>query len=224
MANGRFVSYLRVSTAQQGASGLGLEAQRASVASHLNGGRWELLQEVVEVESGKRSDRPKLSEALRLCRQKKATLIIAKLDRLARNVHFISGLMESGVEFVACDMPAANKFVLHIMAAVAEQEAEAISRRTKAALQAAKERGTVLGGCRVSAERFLQIRTQATEARSHKSESFATGLIPIIDDIKSKGAATLRQIAEELNARSIDAPRGGQWSAVQVQRVIKKAA
>src|SRR6185437_11588396 len=114
MASGRFVSYLRVSTERQGASGLGLEAQRAAVAAHLNGGRWELLQEFVEVESGKRKDRPQLAQALRLCRQKKAMLVIAKLDRLARNVYFISGLMESGVEFVACDMPDANKFVLHI--------------------------------------------------------------------------------------------------------------
>ena len=149
----RFVSYLRVSTARQGASGLGLEAQRAAVAAHLNGSDWTLLREIVEVESGKRNDRPALAEALRLCGQQKATLVIAKLDRLARNVHFISGLMESGVEFLAVDMPSANRFVVHILAAVAEQEAEAISKRTKAALAAAKERGTVLGGRRVPAER-----------------------------------------------------------------------
>src|SRR5271154_4183939 len=152
MANGKFVSYLRVSTARQGISGLGLEAQRASVAAFLNGGDWTLVQEVVEVESGKRSDRPALAEALRLCRKHRATLIIAKLDRLARNVHFISGLMESGVEFVAVDMPQANRFVVHILAAVAEQEADAISRRTKAALEAAKARGQKLGGRRVSSE------------------------------------------------------------------------
>jgi hypothetical protein len=118
----RFVSYLRVSTARQGASGLGLEAQRAAVAAHLNGGDWTLLQEIVEIESGKRNDRPALAEALRQCRQQKATLVIAKLDRLARNVHFISGLMESGVEFLAVNMPSANRFVVHILAAVAEQE------------------------------------------------------------------------------------------------------
>src|SRR5580704_15109370 len=121
MAKGKFVSYLRVSTARQGASGLGLEAQRKAVMDHLNGGRWSLIAECVEVESGKRSDRPKLAEALRLCRLHKATLIIAKIDRLARNVAFISNLMESGVEFVVVDMPQANRFTLHIMAAVAEQ-------------------------------------------------------------------------------------------------------
>src|SRR6202051_1034902 len=145
MANGKFVSYLRVSTAKQGVSGLGLEAQRATVESYLNGGKWTLVQELLEVESGKRNDRPALAEALRLCRKHKAVLVIAKLDRLARNVHFISGLMESGVEFIAADMPTANKLTVHIMAAFAEHEAAMISARTKAALQAAKARGTNLG-------------------------------------------------------------------------------
>ncbi|MBW4039212.1 MAG: recombinase family protein [Acidobacteria bacterium] len=224
MANGRFISYLRVSTAQQGASGLGLEAQRAAVAAHLNGGRWELVQEFMETESGKRADRPALAQALRLCKQKKATLIIAKLDRLARNVHFISGLMESGVEFIACDMPAANKFVLHIMAAVAEQEAEAISKRTKAALQAAKERGKVLGGRRVSVERFAEIGAEAREMRSEKAKDFAAELLPTIEDIKAKGAKTLRDIAAALNETGIPTARGGEWSAVQVQRILARAA
>jgi DNA invertase Pin-like site-specific DNA recombinase len=223
MATGRFVSYLRVSTTQQGVSGLGLEAQRVSVAAHLNGGRWELLQEVVEVESGKRSDRPKLAEALRLCRQKKATLVIAKLDRLARNVHFISGLMESGVEFVACDMPAANKFVLHIMAAVAEQEAEAISKRTIAALQAAKDRGVVLGGRRVSPERFAEIGSAARRLKTEKACRRAADLLPVIRSIQAAGASSLRDIAVGLNERNITAPRGGEWSAVQVQRVLSLA-
>ena len=113
MANGKFISYLRVSTARQGVSGLGLEAQRESVASYLNGGRWTLVSEVVEIESGKRNDRPAIAEALRLCRLHRATLIIAKLDRLARNVHFISSLMESGVEFVAVDFPQANRLRSH---------------------------------------------------------------------------------------------------------------
>lgn len=221
MTNGRFVSYLRVSTTQQGASGLGLEAQRASVAAHLNGGRWDLLQEVVEVESGKRSDRPKLAEALRLCRQKKATLIIAKLDRLARNVHFISGLMESGVEFVAVDMPQANKFTVHIMAAVAENEAEAISARTKAALAASAKK---LGGRRVTAERFAEIREQGRDARKHTADTFAAQLMRSIREIRADGAESLREIAAELNSRGIDTPRGGEWSAVQVKRVLDRAS
>ncbi len=217
---GRFVSYLRVSTARQGASGLGLEAQRVAVAAHLNGGDWTLLREIVEVESGKLNDRPALIEALRLCRQQKATLVIAKLDRLARNVHFISGLMESGVEFLAVDMPSANRFVIHILAAVAEQEAEAISKRTKAALAAAKERGTVLGGRRVSAERFTEIGAAARQTHSAQAAKSRDRVLPVIAEIQRQGNSTLRAIASELNAREIDAPRGGQWSAVQVQRVV----
>ena len=220
MPKSRFVSYLRVSTTRQGASGLGLEAQRAAVAAHLNSGDWTLLREIVEVESGKRDDRPALAEALRLCRQQKATLVIAKLDRLARNVHFISGLMESGVEFLAVDMPSANRFVVHILAAVAEQEAEAISKRTKAALAAAKERGTVLGGRRMSAERFAEIGSAARQTFSARAAKGRAQVLPVIAEIQGQGINTLRAIAAELNAREVDAPRGGQWSAVQVQRVL----
>lgn len=224
MANGKFVSYLRVSTARQGASGLGLEAQREAVSTFLNGGSWSLVKEVVEVESGKRCDRPALASAMRLCRQQKATLVIAKLDRLARNVHFISGLMESGVEFVAVDMPQANKFTVHIMAAVAEQEAEAISKRTKAALAAAKARGTLLGGRRVSAERLVEIGAEARAKRSAKTQIVRNEMLPTISEIRAGGATTLRQIAAELNMREIPAPRGGEWSAMQVQRVLGGAA
>lgn len=220
MPKSRFVSYLRVSTARQGASGLGLEAQRAAVAAHLNGGNWTLLHEIIEIESGKRNDRPALAEALRFCRQQRATLVIAKLDRLARNVHFISGLMESGVEFLAVDMPSANRFVVHILAAVAEQEAEAISKRTKAALAAATERGTVLGGRRVSAERFREIGAAARQTFSTQAAKGRAQVLPIIAEIQGQGITTLRAIAAELNARMVDAPRGGQWSAVQVQRVL----
>src|SRR3712207_3006231 len=139
MAQGRIVAYYRVSTDKQGRSGLGLEAQREAVHRHLNGGSWQLVAEVIEVESGKRNDRPKLAEALRLCRIHKATLIIAKLDRLARNVAFISNLMESGVEFTAVDFPQANRLTVHILAAVAEHEREMISQRTVAALARKRE-------------------------------------------------------------------------------------
>jgi DNA invertase Pin-like site-specific DNA recombinase len=224
MANGKFVSYLRVSTARQGASGLGLEAQRAAVAGFLNGGEWTLVQEVLEVESGKRNDRPALADALRLCRKHKATLVIAKLDRLARNVAFISNLMESGVEFVAVDMPQANRFVVHILAAVAEQDAEAISKRTKAALAAAKARGTQLGGRRVSAERWAEIGAAAGRVRSDTADKRAATLVlPVIRELQAAGATSLRQIAAGLNERNISTPRGGEWSAVQVQRVLTAA-
>lgn len=228
MADGKFVSYLRVSTARQGQSGLGLEAQRAAVSGYLNGGDWTLVREVIEVESGKRNDRPALAEALKLCRKHKATLVIAKLDRLARNVHFISGLMESGVEFVAVDMPSANRFVVHILAAVAEQEAEAISKRTKAALEAAKARGTKLGGRRVSVERFAEIaaegRKAAASVLSQRKTEHHNEVRPIINEIMASGITTLRAIAAELNERGELTPRGGHWSAVQVQRVLGRRA
>jgi DNA invertase Pin-like site-specific DNA recombinase len=145
MAVGRFVAYYRVSTDKQGRSGLGLEAQREAVRSFLNGGNWSLADAVTEVESGKRNDRPELDRALGLCRLYGATLVVAKLDRLARNVAFISKLMESGVDFVAVDFPQANRLTVHILAAVAEHEAAMISQRTRAALAAAKARGVKLG-------------------------------------------------------------------------------
>ena len=141
MVRGKFVAYYRVSTDRQGRSGLGLEAQRRAVLDFLDGGRWELVEEFQEVESGKRNDRPELARALAACRLHDATLIIAKLDRLARNVAFVSNLMESRVEFVAVDFPQANRLTVHILAAVAEHEREMISQRTRAALAAAKARG-----------------------------------------------------------------------------------
>src|SRR4051795_3734033 len=145
MASGKWVAYYRVSTQKQGASGLGLEAQREAVAGHLDGGNWQLAAEFTEIESGRKNDRPELAKALATCRRIGATLIIAKLDRLARNVAFVSNLMESGVEFVAVAFPTANRLTIHILAAVAEHEAAMTSTRTKAALAAAKARGTRFG-------------------------------------------------------------------------------
>src|SRR3954451_12657380 len=145
MASGKWVAYYRVSTAKQGANGLGLDAQREAVAGHLDGGKWQLAAEFTEVESGRKNDRPELAKALATCRRTGATLVIAKLDRLARNVAFVSNLMEAGVEFVAVDFPTANRLTIHILAAVAEHEREMISARTKAALAAAKARAVKLG-------------------------------------------------------------------------------
>jgi DNA invertase Pin-like site-specific DNA recombinase len=227
MANGKFVSYLRVSTARQGISGLGLEAQREAVAQHLNGGRWTLVQEVVEVESGKRNDRPAIAEALRLCRLHRATLIIAKLDRLARNVHFISSLMESGVEFVAVDFPQANRLTVHILAAVAEHEATMISARTKGALAAAKARGVKLGGQRGSLDRMGRMAKKGNVASAVVRRAASTkrneDLLPVIEDIRAAGCSTPQRIADGLNERGIAAARGGAWSAVQVRRVLESS-
>jgi DNA invertase Pin-like site-specific DNA recombinase len=225
MQNGRFISYLRVSTARQGASGLGLEAQREAVSNYLNGGHWQLVREIVEVESGKRNDRPAISEALRLCRLHKATLVIAKLDRLARNVHFISSLMESGVDFVACDFPQANRLTVHILAAVAEHEASMISARTKAALTAAKARGMALGGQRGSIKRMASMAIKGARASANVRQKSAAkrrdDLLPVIEDLRAKGATSLRALAQGLNSAGLTSARGGKWTATQVMRILR---
>lgn len=223
--NGKFVSYLRVSTKRQGKSGLGLEAQRESVNGYLNGGKWQLVQELVEVESGKRSNnRPELAKALALCRIHRATLLVAKLDRLARNVAFISALMESGVKFVAVDCPDANELTLHILASVAQYEAQAISARTKAALAAAKARGTILGGLRWDITSVSeQGRKTGLRKRQEKAAKYRNDLLPIIQAKQRQGAVTLQAVADALNADDTPAPRGGDWSPVQVHRILNAA-
>jgi DNA invertase Pin-like site-specific DNA recombinase len=226
MANGKFIAYYRVSTKMQGESGLGLDGQKADVMRFLNGGRWQLVQEVVEIESGKRNDRPKLAEALRLCRIYNAKLLIAKLDRLARNVHFISGLMESGVKFVAVDMPEATDMTIHILASVAQGEAKAISDRTRTALAAARERGTQLGGLRSNSAAIHALgNAHSVKVRQERAVKRAHDLIPAIEQAKADGAVTLRDIAAFLNEKGIPTPREtGQWSAVQVSRILTRAA
>ena len=218
---GKFVAYYRVSTQRQGRSGLGLEAQQTAVRDYLNGGDWGLVAELTEVESGKRSDRPKLAEALKLCRLHGATLIIAKLDRLARNAAFVSHLMEAGVEFHAVDFPQANRLTIHILAAVAEHEARAISERTKAALASAKKRGVKLGGYRGTTV-TVAMRKAALAAVQERTKARAADLAPIIAELQAAGATSLRTIAAGLNARGIPTARGtGTWSAVQVARVLE---
>jgi DNA invertase Pin-like site-specific DNA recombinase len=214
---GRWISYLRVSTQAQGKSGLGLEAQRAAVEAFLNGGRWTLASEYVEVESGKRNDRPELAKALAACKRLKARLVVAKLDRLARNVHFVSGLMESGVDFVAADMPFANRLTVHILAAVAEHEREMISSRTKAALAAVKAKGKVLGG-----PKLAEARLKGHAANRKAADKFAANVKPIIAEIRSSGATSLRKIAAALTARGVPTARGGQWDAMTVANVMRR--
>lgn len=223
MAQAKFVSYLRVSTDKQGRSGLGLEAQRQAVADYLNGGRWQLLAEFVEVESGSRDERPKLAEALALCRLHGAVLVIAKLDRLSRDAHFLLGLQKANVRFVAADMPEANEMVVGIMAVVAQAERKMISARTKAALAAAKAKGITLGrpeNLRNQEAGRERGRAQRTKAAGER----AADLRPIIADVQASGAASLRAIAAGLNQRGIPTARGGSWSAVQVKRVMERTA
>jgi DNA invertase Pin-like site-specific DNA recombinase len=233
MAIGTYVSYLRVSTARQGLSGLGIEAQRKAVMDYLNGGHWTLIAEYVEVESGANDARPKLAEALARCRLHNATLVIAKLDRLSRDAHFLLGLEKAGVKFVAADMPQANETMVGMMAVIAQAERKMIGDRTKAALAAAKARGVKLGGDRgnlpkvahIGREVSLEVRRKAAEQRQHD-------VAPIVAQMRAEarqgcaeGATSLspelslRQIAAGLNERGVPAPRGGRWSAAQVMKL-----
>ena len=214
-----FVAYLRVSTDKQGASGLGLEAQKAAITAFAANG--SVVATYTEIESGKRTDRPQLAAALAHAKKIGATLLIAKLDRLARNVHFISGLMESGVQFVAADMPNADRFTLHIMAAVAEQEARAISARTKAALQAAKKRGVKLGGFRGGNPALSEgARARSIEARRAAATRHAARVREAIADLDWQ-AMSLRVLAATLEARGVTTSRGGKtWTAAAVKRAL----
>ncbi|MBP0465874.1 recombinase family protein [Roseomonas sp. PWR1] len=225
MAEGRFVSYLRVSTAKQGHSGLGLEAQRAAVAAYLNGGNWSLLAEHVEVESGRTSDRPELAAALAACRLHNATLVIAKMDRLARDAHFLLGLQKAGIDFVAADMPNANRLTVGIMALVAEEEARAISARTRAALAAAKARGVRLGTPRPpTPEQARAALLHASVARTAKADRRATDYATTIAAIRAEGVTSASATAQALTARGVPLPSGkaGSWQAVQVQRLLAR--
>jgi DNA invertase Pin-like site-specific DNA recombinase len=177
---GKFIAYFRVSTDRQGKSGLGLDAQREAVMNYLNGGRWTLVDEFTEVESGKRNDRPELVKALTTCKQQKAKLAIAKLDRLSRNLAFIATLMDSGVEFIAVDNPHANKLTVHILAAVAQHEREIISARTSEALKAAKARGKRLGNPKLSEARrhAVAAKKEIADRYSENVFAYATGALP----------------------------------------------
>lgn len=214
-----FIIYLRVSTDRQGKSGLGLEAQRKAVVDHV-AGKGEIAAEYVEIESGKKNDRPQLAHALVEAKRIGAVLLIAKLDRLARNVAFIANLLEAGVEIAAADMPEANRFLLHVMAAVAEHEAQAISDRTRAALAAAKVRGVALGWSmpgRAGEQR--QAARKGAERNAQKADQHAANVLPVIRQVASRGTS-LRQIANALNARGIKTARGGLWYAVTVRNIL----
>lgn len=214
---GKFVAYYRVSTQKQGQSGLGLQAQKEAVAQYLNGGDWQLLAEFTEVETGKGSNalakRPELQKAIAYAKRHRATLVIAKLDRLARNVHFVSSLMESKVDFLCCDMPSATPLTIHILAAVAEDEAKRISQRTKDALAQAKRNGVKLGN--------PQLAETLNAPRIERANEFAESMRPILSAFKASGM-TQRGMVEELNAKGIASARGGGWSLIQLQRTLRR--
>jgi DNA invertase Pin-like site-specific DNA recombinase len=213
-----FVAYYRVSTAKQGSSGLGMEAQQAAVAAFITGKSTEakLLASYTEVESGKRDDRPELAKALDHARLTDATLLIAKLDRLSRDAHFLLGLQKAGVSFVAADMPEANALTVGIMALVAQQEREAISRRTREALAAARARGVKLGCPNGAAHLRRYGNGLGVTALKAAAGARANGLAATIKAIKDEGVTSANGIAKALNERSIATPRGGMWTARSV--------
>jgi DNA invertase Pin-like site-specific DNA recombinase len=217
-STGKWVAYYRVSTAKQGASGLGLEAQQAAVREYLNGGNWQLVSEHVEIESGKNDlDRPQLQAALKRCKLTGSKLIISKLDRLSRDAHFLLGLEKAGVDFVAVDMPTANRLTVRLMAVIAEEERHMISARTKAALAAAKARGTKLGG-------FRGVKVDSAAGRAAQTErsvEFAQRVLPVILPMRDRGDS-LRTIASALTAQGVMTARGGAWTAAAVSEVLKR--
>ena len=221
------IGYVRVSTKGQGASGLGLEAQESAINAYAAQSDAKALRLYVEIESGRKSDRPQLASALAHAKRSKATLIVAKLDRLSRNVAFLSALMEAKVDFVACDNPAANKLTLHILAAVAEAEAEAISTRTKSALAAYKARGGKLGAARKECRNNLTLEARqlgakaAGEAVRMKADAAYSDLEPLFRDFQSRNL-TQRDIAAELNTLGHTTRRGKPWNQVQVGRVLQR--
>jgi DNA invertase Pin-like site-specific DNA recombinase len=223
----KLVAYLRVSTKGQGESGLGLEGQQLAIGRYSESTGCQVLATYTEVESGKKSDRPELAKAMSHARRAGAVLVIARLDRLSRNLHFLSGLMESKVEFVACDMPSANRLTLHIMAAVAEDYARQISDKTKMGLEAARARGTVLGGYRAKAAAKLtpEVRARAAKAAgiAHRASAIDvySDLLPLMNAGKSAGLS-LSQIADQLNDAGHTTRTGVAWTKVQVKRVLDR--
>ena len=225
------VGYLRVSTKRQGESGLGLEGQRAAVEDHARRTGARIAAWYTEVETGKRADRPELAKALAHAKRSKAVLTVAKLDRLARNVAFTSALMRSGADFIACDNPHANKLTIHILAAVAEDEAERISQRTKAALAAAKARGQLLGSARPDhwngreQARLAGLETGrkvSAKVRTEAATEAYADLAPTLAELRGKGLS-LQAIANDLNTQGHTTRRGRPWNAVQVSRVLERA-
>ncbi len=217
-AASRYVAYYRVSTAKQGTSGLGLDGQREAVRAFLANGGWPPVAEFTDVESGKHADRPQLRAAMELARRTGSTLLIAKLDRLSRDAHFLLGLEKAGVDFVAVDMPNANRLTVRLMAVIAQEEREMIAARTKAALAAAKARGKVLGGYRGGP---MVDGSRGRQAQQRQADTFAADLRPVIAEMQAQGSS-LRGIAAALTAQGYRTARGGSWTAQAVKNLLAR--
>jgi len=222
MATGKFIGYCRVSTAKQRSSGLGLEAQRETIKQYLDGGDWQLIGEFIDVESGKNNDRPELAKALKDCQLTGATLLVAKLDRLSRDIHFITSLEKAGIEFTVCDFPTANRFTIHIFAALAQYERELISQRTKAALAAKKARGAELGKPEnLTREAADQGRVQGRAVIQENADRFALKVLPKIEEYGEQGITSLNGISSRLNQDHVLTVRGkaGTWTPTAVRNL-----
>ena len=224
MSQRTIINYIRVSTSQQGRSGLGIEAQRETLARFAQAEGFEVIREFVEIETGKGSDaldrRPQLAAALAAARKAKCHVAVAKLDRLSRDVHFISGLMVHRVPFLVAELgPDVDPFVLHLFAALAEKERSLISTRTRQALTTAKARGVTLGN-----PSLAEARENAVEAVRAAADRHAANVLPIIREAQKAGARTLREIANVLNARGVSTARGGQWYATSVKNMMARAS
>lgn len=216
------IAYIRVSTAQQGKSGLGIEAQREAIERFAKAEGYAIAQEYIEIETGKGADaldrRPQLTAALSEARKRRCTVAVAKLDRLSRDVHFISGLMAHRVPFVVAELGAdVDPFILHLFAALAEKERSMISVRTTVALAAARRRGVKLGS-----PKLAQARKKALVAIKSEADRHASNVLPIIRRVQKAGAETLREIAEALNDRGVLTPRGGKWHASSVKNALER--
>jgi DNA invertase Pin-like site-specific DNA recombinase len=222
MTTKALIGYVRVSTSRQGRSGLGIEAQREALARFAASEGFELVRVFVEIETGKGADaldrRPQLAAALSEARRQRCAVAVAKLDRLSRDVHFISGLMAHRVSFLVAELgPDVDPFILHLFAALAEKERAMIATRTKAALAAAKARGAKLGG-----PKLAEAREAAIASLKALADRNASNVLPIIREIQRTGAASLHQIADALNARGISTPRGGKWYAKSVSNLLAR--
>ena len=221
----KYVCYYRVSTQKQKNSGLGLEAQKEVVTNYLNGCDWEIIGEYVEIESGKNNNRAELNKAIQACKLKDAKLIVSKLDRLSRDVHFITSLMKSDVKFVVAEMPEMTELTIHIFASIAQHERKMISERTKVALKQAKARNIKLGNpCLRRGERIVNSgdTINANKVRVTRANEYVSQMKPIILEIMSSGIVSLNGIANELNIQRYTTRRGSVWSAIAVKRVLER--
>jgi DNA invertase Pin-like site-specific DNA recombinase len=219
----KVVSYIRVSTELQGASGLGIEAQRSAIIAWAEQQRATIIAEYVEIESGKNSDREQLAQAVARCAKTNAALVASRLDRFGRRTRDLLKLKEATFPVVACDMPHADSFLWTVISAIAQREGESISERTRIALQAAKARGTVLGGAREGGHRVNDDdRAKSIETRQTQADDRARSIEDDIAELRAEGRTSLRQIADGLNERGIETPRRASWKPMSVKRLLER--